>query len=121
MDGVGSGGAGPIVWELFDPDRRRLRIATSGPALLVISENWFPGWVAEVDGEPADVHRANLTLQAVVIPSAGDHTVTLRFTAPMVRSALRLSMVASVITLLLFASSYVRGLPGWLQFGRRSG
>ena len=96
-------------------------MTTSGPALLVISENWFPGWVAEVDGEPAEVRRANLTLQAVEIPSAGDHTVTLRFTAPTVRSALRLSIVASVITLLLFALSYVRGLPRWLPLGRRSG
>ena len=112
---------GAVTWELNDPDHRRLRVTTTGPALLVISENWFPGWVAEVDGEPADVHRANLTLQAVEIPSAGDHTVTLRFTAPTVRSALRLSIVASVITLLLFALSYVRGLPRWLQFGRRSG
>ena len=112
---------GSVTWQLNDPDHRRLRVTTTGPALLVISENWFPGWVAEVDGEPADVHRANLTLQAVEIPSAGDHTVTLRFTAPTVHSALRLSMVASVITLLLFALSYVRGLPGWLRLVRRSG
>ena len=111
---------GSVTWQLNDPDHRRLRVTTTGPALLVVSENWFPGWVAEVDGEPADVHRANLTLQAVEIPSAGDHTVTLRFTAPTVMSALRLSIVASVITLLLFALSYVRGLPGWLRLVRRS-
>ena len=112
---------GSVTWQLNDPDHRRLRVTTTGPALLVVSENWFPGWVAEVDGEPTDVHRANLTLQAVEIPSAGDHTVTLRFTAPTVHSALRLSSVASVITLLLFALSYVRGLPGWLPLGQRSG
>ena len=112
---------GAVTWELNDPDHRRLRVTTSGPALLVVSENWYAGWVAEVDGEPADVHRANLTLQAVEIPSAGTHTVTLRFTAPTVRSALRLSVIASVITLLLCALSYVRGFPGWLRLGRRSG
>ncbi len=116
-----SASAGTLTWELNDPDERRLRVATTGPALLVVSENWFPGWVAEVDGEPAEVHRANLTLQAVEIPSAGEHTVTLRFTAPTVRSALRLSIVASVITILLLGLSYVRGLPAWLPLGRRSG
>ena len=112
---------GEVTWELADPDERRLRVTTSGPALLIVSENWFPGWVAEVDGEPAEVRRANLTLQAVEIPSAGDHTVTLRFTAPTVRRALRLSVVASAITILLFALSYVRGLPAWLPLGRRAG
>ncbi len=111
---------GSVTWELNDPDERRLRVTTSGPTLLVVSENWFPGWVAEVDGEPAEVRRANLTLQAVEIPSAGTRTVTLRFTAPTVRSALRLSIVASVITVLLFALSYVRGLPAWLPLGRGS-
>lgn len=117
----GAGGSGQVTWELNDPDHRRLQVTTSGPALLVVSENWFPGWVAEVDGEPAEVRRANLTLQAVEIPSAGDHTVTLRFTAPTVRSALRLSFAASVITVLLFGLSHVPGVPGWLGPGRGAG
>ncbi len=117
----GGGGAGQVTWDLDEPDERRLRVTTTGPALLVVSENWFPGWVAEVDGVPAEVRRANLTLQSVEIPVAGDHTVTLRYTAPTVRSALRLSIVALVITVLLFGSSYVRGLPAWLQPGRRAG
>ena len=116
--GGGAAGGGPVAWQVFKPDERRLRVTTSGPALLVVSENWFPGWVAEVDGEPAAVHRANLTLQAVEIPSDGDHTVTLRFTAPTVMSALRISIVAAVITVLLFASSYLRGGPAWLRPGR---
>ena len=113
--------SGDVAWELNDPDERRLRVTTTGPALLVLSENWFPGWVAEVDGEPAQVRRANLTLQAIEIPSAGDHAVTLRYTAPTVRSAVRLSVVASGITLLLFALSYVRVPSAWRRLARRSG
>lgn len=109
---------GSVTWELNDPDHRRLRATTTGPALLVVSENWFPGWVAEVDGKPAEVRRANLTLQVVEIPAAGEHTVTLRYTAPTVRSALRLTIVAAGLTVLLFALSYVRGLSGWLRPGR---
>lgn len=112
---------GQVIWDLADPDERRLRVTTTGPALLVVSENWFPGWVAEVDGGPAEVRRANLTLQAVEIPSAGDHTVTLRFTAPTVRSALRLSLAASAITVLLFAASFVPRVSAWLTLGRGPG
>ena len=112
---------GTVTWERNDPDERRLRVTTTGPALLVVSENWFPGWVAEVNGATTEVGRANLTLQAIEIPSAGEHEVTLRFTAPTVRSALRISIVAAVITILLFALSYVRGLPAWLPLARRSG
>ena len=116
-----AGGGGQVAWDLNEPDERRLRVTTSGPALLVVSENWFPGWVAEVDGETAEVRRANLTLQAVEIPSAGDHAVTLRYTAPTVRSALRLSIAALVITVLLLGLSFVPGVPGWLGPGRGAG
>ena len=112
---VGGGGGGPVEWVSYEPDERELRVSTTGPALLVVSENWFPGWVAEIDGEPADVHRANLTLQAVRIPAAGEHTVTMRFTAPTVRRGLWISVGAGVAVLVLLASPYLRGLAGRLR------
>ena len=114
---VSGGGSGQIEWVSYEPDERELRVRTTGPALLVISENWFPGWEAEVNGEPADVHRANLTLQAVRIPAAGEHTVTMRFTAPTVRRALWISVGAAAVTLLLLVSPHLRRLPG--RFRRR--
>ena len=115
------GGAGPgtVAWERFDPDHRELRAITNGPALLVVSENWFPGWVAEVDGESAALRRTNLTLQAVEIPGAGEHRVTLRFTAPTVRSALRITLASLLITLALLAVSVLRAPPAWLSRLRR--
>lgn len=112
---LGGRGSGPVEWVRYEPDERELRVSTTGPALLVVSENWFPGWVAEVNGEPAEVHRANLTLQAVRIPAAGEHTVTMRFTAPTVRRALRISVGAAVVVLALLASSHLRGLAGRLR------
>ena len=113
--GGGGWSPGSVEWESYAPDERALRIRTTGPALLVVSENWFPGWVAEVDGEPADVHRVNLTLQAVRIPAAGDHGVTLRFTAPTVRSALWISVGAVLVVVLLLALPPLRGLTGRMR------
>lgn len=112
---VGGRGAAPVEWTVFEPDTRALKVQTTGPALLVISENWFPGWLAEVNGQPAEVRRVNLTLQAVRIPAAGEHTVTLRFTAPTVRSALLISVAAAAVTLLLLASPWLHGLAGRLR------
>ena len=112
---VGGGSSGPVEWVSYEADERELRVNTTGPALLVVSENWFPGWAAEVNGEGADVHRANLTLQAVRIPAAGEHTVTMRFTAPTVRRALRISVGAGVVVLVLLAWPHLRGLAGRLR------
>ena len=101
--------SGSVEWEMDTPEHRRLTVRSSGPALLVVSENWFPGWEAEVDGRSMPVHRVNLTLQAVEIPGPGEHSVTLRFTAPSVQSALRVTIVCALATLLVLAASFVPG------------
>ena len=112
LPAAAGGSSGSVEWVSYEPDERELRVSTTGPALLIISENWFPGWVAEVNGEPAEVHRANLTLQAVRIPAAGEHTVTMRFTAPTFRRALWISAGATVVVLALLGSPHLCGLAG---------
>ncbi len=54
----------------------RLVVATTAdrPALLVLAENWYPGWVATVDGVETPLVRVNHTFQGVVV-DAGEHTV----------------------------------------------
>ena len=60
------------------PDRLAVDVHAAADGLLVLSENWYPGWQATVDGAPAPVLRADHTLRAVPIP-AGDHRVVLVF------------------------------------------
>ena len=59
-----------------------MTIALSGreasTSQLVIAENWYPDWHAEVDGRPAVVRRVNHTLLAVDLP-AGAGSVRLWF------------------------------------------
>ena len=59
-------------------DSRRVRatVLCDGPCLLVVARPWDPGWRARVDGDPADVERANLAGLGVVSP-AGEHVVEL--------------------------------------------
>ncbi len=57
-------------------------ITLSGPApagsALVVSENYYPGWQASIDGRSAPVYRADYNLIGVPLP-AGARTVELRF------------------------------------------
>ena len=46
--------------------------------LLVISDTWYPGWRATIDGDEAPIHRANYMFRGVFVP-AGEHTVRLDF------------------------------------------
>ena len=46
--------------------------------MLIVSNTFFPGWRAEVDGTSATVHEAYAFLQGVVVP-AGHHKVRLHY------------------------------------------
>lgn len=59
-------------------DRLAMEVEASGPAYLVVTEMFDPGWRATVDGRPAPVHRANLIFRAVPVPP-GRHEVRMRY------------------------------------------
>jgi uncharacterized membrane protein YfhO len=56
----------------------RVRYQAQRPTLLRVAVPYFPGWRAEVDGQPASVMPADLALIGVSVP-AGSHELTLRY------------------------------------------
>ncbi len=56
-----------------------VEVKTSGDGgLLTLSDQFYPGWEATIDGRPADIVRADTVFRAVCVPS-GDHTVTFKY------------------------------------------
>jgi hypothetical protein len=60
------------------PNHLELTTRSEATGLLVLSEVDYPGWQVRVDGQPAQVLRADTTLRAVCLP-AGSHTVRFDF------------------------------------------
>lgn len=56
----------------------RLTVSCPAPRVLVVADSWYPGWRVSVDGEPAELLRANYAFRGVVVP-AGEHTVEFAF------------------------------------------
>ena len=84
--------AGRISLELSDR-------APSGSA-LVVSENYFPGWKAKVDGRDAPVGRADYTLIGVQLP-AGGRMVELTFDDPAYERGKLVTLFALALTAML--------------------
>ena len=76
--------------------------ADTAAAHLLISENWYPDWHAEVDGKPAVVRRADHTLLSVDVPAAA-RSVRLWFDSPSYRRGKMVSLLALVIALAMIA------------------
>jgi hypothetical protein len=46
--------------------------------LVVLSDNWFPGWTATVDGQPARIWEPYTAIRGVEVP-AGSHRIEMRY------------------------------------------
>jgi hypothetical protein len=59
-------------------NRIQVQAAMRCRGLVVLSETFYPGWTATVDGRPADVIEVYGALRGVAV-DAGDHAVELRY------------------------------------------
>jgi len=61
-------------------ERGRVRLGIQAPAetFVVVSQTFYPGWHAEIDGIPAKLLRTDVLLQGLFVP-AGNHEVVLSF------------------------------------------
>jgi hypothetical protein len=91
-------GAQEGVWfESYRPNRLELTAHAQTRGLLVLSEIYFPGWEATVNGRKVRIERVDGVLRGVVIPS-GESRVVLRYVPTSVT-------LGAVVTLLTFFGS----------------
>jgi hypothetical protein len=79
----------------------RIDLGSPAPAgsSLVVSENYYPGWLATVDGKPAHIGRADYTLIGVELP-AGARQVALQFTSPSYQKGKLITWIAILVAAL---------------------
>jgi hypothetical protein len=85
-----------VHWIGREPARLELTVELPADGLLVLSEVYYPGWRATVDGRPVEILRADVTLRALRL-AAGQHVVELAYRPYTVA----IGLVISAVTLLL--------------------
>ena len=65
---------------IVDLSGERVEITTQapGPAFLVLSDVYYPGWTATIDGQETKIFRTNYALRGVTVPSGG-HSIVFRY------------------------------------------
>jgi hypothetical protein len=62
----------------WSPDRLEIEVQSDQPGVVIAHEIYYPGWVAEIDGQPARILRTNMLFRGVEV-SEGRHVVVFRF------------------------------------------
>ncbi len=92
--------ASTIVLTDYDSDFVTYAVDAKKEELAVFSEVYYPkGWQISIDGQPAEMIRANYTLRALPVP-AGKHTVEFRFDPQSIKVTDGIAYAALLIMLL---------------------
>jgi hypothetical protein len=88
----------------YDPGHLGFQLSAPAPAksILVVSENYFPGWRATVDGTPAQAVRTDYNLIGVPLP-AGASKVSLDFMDPAYQTGKAVTLMALLLAFALVA------------------
>jgi hypothetical protein len=84
---------GSAAIEVDEPERVVVRAQLGSEGLLVLTDAWFPGWRASIDGREVEILRANHAFRGVVLP-AGESTVEFRYAPGSFAKGLKLAATA---------------------------
>ncbi|MHB8991830.1 MAG: YfhO family protein, partial [Chloroflexota bacterium] len=101
----------PGTAEIVKNESTEVEIRTSSRrnAVLFLSDSYYPGWKALVDGQPAQLYRADYLFRAVLVPE-GEHRVRFVFRPDSFALGTDISLF-TLSGLLIFWFGMVAGVP----------
>jgi hypothetical protein len=90
----GSAGA-EVTRRTWEPENRTFQVRASVEGKLALHEQFFPGWMATIDGRSAAVEPWAGAFQAVMVP-AGDHIVEFRYRSRLLGVGAGISLIALI-------------------------
>ena len=97
-----------------EPQLLVIDVSTDQTGLLVVSDAYYPGWTAMVDGEPADILRTNIAFRGILI-EPGNHIVAMRYEPASIRYGMLLSTISIFFAIAALALRYVRRMPALMR------
>jgi hypothetical protein len=100
----------PVTVARPNSDRFELDVRMVLPGIVVVSEQFFPGWEAQLDGRPAEVFPVNGALMGIAVPG-GDHRVSLRFLPRAIKVGLPVTVFVGMLCVALLFFDWARHAP----------
>lgn len=100
-------GEGSVKLTQYQPNELHYDIQSDKGGVVVFSEIYYPGWTATINGQPAELGRADYVLRALRVPS-GSHKVVLEFRPASVSTTEAIAYAALAVIVLGFLFALLR-------------
>lgn len=100
-DNVSKSEDASIALTSYQPNKLVYNFNSSSDEVAIFSEIYYPhGWTATIDGEPAEIFRANYLLRGLSIPQ-GEHTIIFEYKTKSFAVGSTIAFIGSALILLL--------------------
>jgi len=98
---IAPAGKNEVIMRRLSPTDFVFAVDSQHGGLLVVSQNWLPGWLASANGKALPLLRADLTFLGIAVPP-GEQQIHLSYRPASVRYGLLISGLTAIILCLTF-------------------
>jgi hypothetical protein len=103
-----------VKYEKYLENESEIKVKTTISGLLFVSDTFYPGWKAYLDGKEVKIFKANYAFRAVEIPE-GEHLLKFEYRPESFFNGLKISLISLVI---LSFITFALMILGKNKFGR---
>ncbi len=89
-----------VIYKVYENQKSVIDITTSEDGLLFISDAYYPGWKAFLDGVETKIYKADFAFRVIVIPK-GEHIVKMVYEPKSFYDGLKISLATFVISFII--------------------
>lgn len=100
-------GSNSVMVTKYLAENVQISTNNSDNGLLVLSDSYYPGWHAFLDGKDVPIFRANYVMRAIYLPK-GKHKIEFKYEPISVYIGIAISITTLLIMLILSMLSYIK-------------
>jgi len=96
-----------IIIESYKPENIKILAKNTIDKILVLSDAYYPGWHAYIDGNEVNILRANYVMRAIFLPK-GEHNVVFKYQPNSFYIGFILSLITIIFIITISILSYMK-------------
>lgn len=90
----------------YQPEKSLISVKTSRDGLLFISDTWYPGWKAQVDGKNTEILRADYNFRAIPVEH-GEHQIKMYYDPESFKLGQKISLLSLALLAVMMLTKFI--------------